>query len=493
MNLVHRVLHPHPIESLEEYEARLTGGSGLERARLMTPEQVIDVIEASGLRGRGGAGFPTGRKWRTSRENASAIWPATVVVNGAEGEPGTFKDRTILRCNPYHVLEGALIAAYAVGANRVIVALKRSFQTEVIRLRAAIDEVRQAGWAPSVELVVFEGPDEYLFGEETALLESIDGRLPFPRITPPYRRGVLELVETSADVESESGLSAHVDMAGASDELAAPPALIDNVETLANIPRIIERGATWFRTVGTDGSAGTIVCTITGQVEHPGVGEVAMGTTLRDAIEAVGGGPRACHEITAIVPGVSNAIIPASKLDTPLTYEDMAAIGSGLGSAGFLVLDTAIDTVAVAAGVSRYLAVESCGQCSPCKQDGLALSDLLKKLARSECTESELAKIRKLAGTVAIGARCSIGRQQEAVVTGLLEQFAELVGSHVRGTATPASPSNIAELVDITDDEVLVDERHIKKQPDWTYKPTWDGKSPVERFMDHRADGHLES
>src|SRR4051794_6789705 len=166
----------------------------------MAPDDVIEVVDASGLRGRGGAGFPTGRKWRTVRENLSSTWPATVVVNGAEGEPGTFKDRTILRCNPYHVLEGALIAAHVVGAARVVVALKRAFSTEVARMRAAIGELTTAGWAGPIQLVVFEGPDAYLYGEETALLESLNGRMPFPRIAPPYRRGVLEVVETASDV-----------------------------------------------------------------------------------------------------------------------------------------------------------------------------------------------------------------------------------------------------------------------------------------------------
>jgi NADH:ubiquinone oxidoreductase subunit F (NADH-binding) len=487
MTLVHRVLNPRPLVSLDDYVQHLGGGRGLQRARSMPPVQVIDVVDASGLRGRGGAGFPTGRKWRTVHENASSMWPTTVVVNGAEGEPGTFKDRTILRCNPYHVLEGALIAAHVVGATRVVVALKRAFSTEVARVRAAIDELATAGWTAAIEVVVFEGPDAYLYGEETALLETLDGRMPFPRIAPPYRRGLLEVVETAADLGSGSGLSAHVEMAGADVDSQAPPALVDNVETLANIPKIIDRGARWFRTEGTARSPGTIVCTITGQVAHPGVAEILMGTTLREAIEQIGGGPIGGHRITAVVPGVSNAIIPANKLDTELTYEGMAKIGSGLGSAGFWVLDDSIDPVAAVAGVSRFLAVESCGQCTPCKQDGLVLAELLDRLARSVCSPTEMAVIRKRAATVAKGARCSIGIQQQAVVTGLLDFFAPNVDAHLAGTADPEAAAAVAELVELTESSVVIDERHAQKQPDWTYDSEWTGETPVERFIDHRS------
>jgi NADH:ubiquinone oxidoreductase subunit F (NADH-binding) len=493
MTLVHRVLNPKPITSLTEYVDHHAGGAGLRRAKGLPFREVIDVVQASGLRGRGGAGFPTGRKWRTIRQNASARWPTTVVVNAAEGEPGTFKDRTILRCNPYHVLEGALIAAHAVNAPRIIVALKRSFESDVSRVRAAVQEIRDAGWAEAVEIEVFEGPDEYLYGEETALLETLDGRPPFPRIAPPFRRGALDVVRTRRDVDSGSGQSAHVAMAGADGVSEAPPALIDNVETLANVPRILDRGAAWFRTEGTEASPGTIVCTITGQVETPAVGEVIMGTTLREAIEEVGGGAIEGRDIIAVLPGVSNAIIPASELDTPLTYEDMASIGSGLGSAGFWVLDELIDPVAAIAGVSRFLAVESCGQCSACKLDGLVLADLLGRLARSSCTPSDMARIRHRVTTVANGARCNLATQQQVVVEGLLVHFARSVDAHMRGTAPPALPTTVAELLVVDNGRVLVDMRHADKQPDWSYDAHWSGQTPVERFIDHRSHSSLES
>jgi NADH:ubiquinone oxidoreductase subunit F (NADH-binding) len=486
VTMTHRVLHPKPIGSLDEYVEHLAGGTGLTKARGWTPEQVIATIEAAGLRGRGGAGFPTGRKWRTVRENLSPTLPATAIVNAAEGEPGTFKDRMIIQRNPYFVLEGALIAAHVVEAPEVIVAMKRTFASEVERVRSAVAELEAADWTAGVKITVFEGPDEYLYGEETALLEVLDGRMPFPRIAPPFRRGVTEVVETDADADTGSGLSAHVEMAGPSGESDAPPALVDNVETLANIPRIIERGADWFRNDGTAQSPGTLVCTITGSVRSPGVGEVMLGTTLREAITEIGGGP--LHgEIVAVAPGVSGALLPASFLDTPLTYEDMAAAGSGLGSGSYFVLDSSIDPVAYVAGATRFLAIESCGQCTPCKVDGLQLSDLLAALARGEATPANLTTLRHRVSTVAVGARCSIGTQQQTLVGGLLSSFGDAVDARLVDDAEPLEPVVVAELLDIDGSSVVIDTRHAAKQPDWTYESTWRGETPVERYTDHRA------
>jgi NADH-quinone oxidoreductase subunit F len=485
MTLVHRVLYPEPIATLDEYLAR-GGGAGLQAALAMDHDAIIAEVLASGLRGRGGAGFPTGIKWRTVRDYHAADVPSTVVVNGAEGEPGTFKDRTLIRTDPYAIIEGALIAARAVGADEVVLATKRSFRTEVARLKAAVGEVRTANWTPDVRIVVFEGPAEYLYGEETALLEVLDGRYPFPRIAPPYRRGERELVETYGDVRSRSNLSAHVEMAGPGDETDAPPTLVDNVETLANVPRIISRGAAWFRTEGTEKSPGTIVCTIVGDVEREGVGEVIMGTPLREAIHAIAGGPREGRTIKAVLPGVSNPVITADQLDTPLSYEDMQAIGSGLGSAGFLVFDDTVDMAAVAAGVSRFLAVESCGQCTPCKQDGVALAEELALLCRDEGTKADLAKVRSLASTVGGGARCYLGTQQQVVIESIIAVFGDELAAHVSGVAAPCEPRLIAELLDVTSQGAVLDEHHLAKQPDWTFDVTDSKQSPADRYGEHR-------
>jgi NADH-quinone oxidoreductase subunit F len=486
MTLVHRVLYPNPIESLAAYR-KARGGSGLERARELDADSIVAELVASGLRGRGGAGFPTGRKWRTVRTFASDVVPTTVVVNAAEGEPGTFKDRTILRNDPYQVLEGALIAARAVAATTIVVATKRGFTTEVQRLRAAVSELLDAGWTDGVTIEVFEGPHEYLYGEETALLETIDGRYPFPRIAPPWRRGVDEVVEHDDDVRSDSGLSAHVEMAAPDDDALAPPALVDNVETLANVAHILARGAEWFRTEGTAQSPGTIVCTVTGSTLRSGVGEVMMGTPLSEVIDEIGGGPRDGRRIVAVLPGVSNGFIPADALDTPVSYEALAAIGSGLGSAGFIVLDDADDLVAAAAGVARFLAVESCGQCTPCKLDGLRIAELLASCAQSRIAPSDVDELRSRVLTVADGARCSLATQQQVVATSLLERYGERVAAHAAATAPAAPPRLVAELVDITDGAATIDEHHRDKQPDWTYDPVDSGQLPAARYGDHRV------
>ena len=486
MTIVHRVLSPRPIADLDEYLAR-GGGQGLEAARKVEPAALITEVEHSGLRGRGGAGFPTGTKWRTVAENASQVLPTTVVVNGAEGEPGTFKDRTILRNNPFQVVEGALIAARAVGGASVIFALKESFATEVGRLRQAIEEIAAAGWSDGFEIDVFEGPNEYLYGEETALLETIDGRYPFPRIAPPFRRGVTEVVDTVSEATSGSGLAAPIEMAGEGGDSVAPPTLANNIETLANVPRIIARGADWFRTEGTEESPGTIVCTVTGSTRRHGVGEVQLGTPLREVIEAIGGGPKDGRRIKAVLPGVAQGFIQESLLDTPVSYEGLAAIGSGLGSAGFIVFDEADDMTAVAAGVSRFLAIESCGQCTPCKQDGLQLAGLLEKVCHSDAGDADMATIQKRVGTVADGARCYLAQQHQNVLHSLLDLYGEEVEAHLQGTAPAVEPELIAELVDIADGVATWDERHREKQPDWSYDEEDSGQVPAERFGDHRA------
>jgi NADH-quinone oxidoreductase subunit F len=491
VTLVHRILYPTPINSLDEYIVA-RGGLGLEQARDLEADAIIAEIQASGLRGRGGAGFPTGRKWRTVRNYCSRFERTSVVVNAAEGEPGTFKDRTILRNDPYQVLEGALIAALAVGADQIIVATKQRFTVEVARLRSAIDEIKTAGWLDGMSLDVYEGPGEYLYGEETALLEVLDGRYPFPRIAPPYRRGIDEVVESPADLGTDSGLSAHVEMAGPTDDADAPPTLVDNVETLANIPRIIARGADWFRTEGTTESPGTIVCTVTGATRRHGVGEVIMGTPLREVIDDIGGGAREGRQIRAVLPGVSNAFIDAADLDTPVSYESMAAIGSGLGSAGFIVLDDADDLVAVAAGAVRFLAVESCGQCSPCKLDGLRIAELLDRTVRATAGSHDLDELRTRVATVADGARCSLATQQQVIAGDVLDRHLPLVRAHVERTVSSTVPTLIAELTGIDDGAAHVDEHHASKQPDWTFDVVDSGKSPAARLGEHREETDLD-
>ena len=355
------------------------------------------------------------------------------------------------------------------------------------RVQRALDEIRAAGWADGLALSVFAGPSEYLYGEETALLETIDGRYPFPRIAPPYRRGVEEVVETPADVDANSASAAHVEMAAPGGESVAPPTLASNVETFANVPGIIVHGADWFRSVGTEQSPGTIVCTITGRTQRHGVAEFPMGTPLREVIETIGGGAEPGHHITAVLSGVSNPILPVELLDTPMSHEAMRALGSGLGTGGYIVFDDRDDLVAVAAGVSRFLAVELCGQCTPCKQDGLAISARLDQVARSDATDDDLDALDGLLDRVTESARCNLAYQQHDVVDSILELYLDQFQDHVTGTLAAVEPEPIVPILDLVDGRAVLDTHQTAKQPDWSFDAEFSGKSPADRLDDHRA------
>ena len=456
-----RLLAGVPVTTLERWIER-GGGTGLDSAREMGPEALLVTVEASGLRGRGGAGFPTAAKWRTILEHHTRT-TTPVVVNGAEGEPGTFKDRTILRHNPYQTVEGALIAASAVGADWVIFALKETFRRELDALARAIEEIKAIGWADGITIDVEVGPDAYLFGEETALLEVIDGREPFPRLAPPWRQGVDE-------------------------GTAIAPTLVNNVETLSNLPGIVANGPEWFRSEGTEQSPGTIVCTISGAVQRDHVGEIPMGTTLRDAISIIGAGQRKGRQIVGVLSGVTAAVLTADKLDTPLTYEDMAAAGSSLGSCGFLVFDDDTDFVAVAHGVARFLAVESCGQCAPCKEDGRLIAAGLDRLRRSEADPDDLDVVLGKLDTVAVGARCFLAQQHQNVVRSIIAEFHGQFRAHADGARPPVESYPVAEILDLEGDGVLINEQQLRRQPDWTFNDVDSGKSPADR-IDERASG----
>lgn len=469
-----RVLDPAPVDDFDAFLAA-GGGKGWEAALRLGPAGIIDDVEASGLRGRGGGGFPTGRKWRTVAANRSPTVAATVVVNAAEGEPGSFKDRELLRRNPFRVLEGALIAAHAVRADRVVIALKATFTREATRVRAAAAAIASAGWSDGLRIDVLEGPSEYLFGEETALLEVLEGRAPFPRVAPPYRHGADEVGEGATS-------AADVDLAGPAGTTEAPPTLVNNTETLANVPGILAEGPDWFRSIGTAESPGSIVCTITGDVQRAGVGEVPMGTSLIDAIDEVGGGGHRGRRLVGAVSGVANRMLPAARFDTPLTYEAMLAAGAGLGAAGFIVFDETSDLTAVAAGVSRFLAVESCGQCQPCKDDGLTIAAALERLGRNEPEATDSEAVAAALDTITDGARCYLATQHQLVITSLLELFPDQFESHRRGEATPVEPATIGPITDLARGEAVLDERQRDKQPDWSYDDTYSGQNPADRI-----------
>lgn len=479
---MHRVLPLVPVTSLQEYRQG-GGGRGLAAAREADPEAVITKVEESGLRARGGAGIACGPKWRTVRAyGTGAAVPPSVVVNAAEGEPGSFKDRAILLRNPYQVLEGALIAARAVGAADIIFALKRTHTEVQRRMREAIDEARAVGWLDGVDVQLFEGPSEYLYGEETAMLEAIDGRPPFPRIAPPYRRGVHEIVDPLVGEASMSASAAHVELAGPSRDAVGSPTLVNNVETLAHVPGIIVEGAEWFRSIGTPESPGSLVCTVTGATQRHGVGEVPMGTPLREVIDLIGGGPNAGHQIKAVLGGASTPFLTADQLDTPVSFEGMHSVGGRLGCGGFIVFDDESDIAAVAEAVAHFLSIESCGLCIPCKEDGMALAELFGRVRRSEANGSDLAAIHERLRTVTNGARCALATQYELVLQSVFDNFGDEIEAHVHGGAPSAAPEFIASIVDIDGRFAILDESHRDKQPDWRFDKRWSGKTPADQI-----------
>ncbi|HEY4375637.1 MAG TPA: NADH-ubiquinone oxidoreductase-F iron-sulfur binding region domain-containing protein, partial [Acidimicrobiales bacterium] len=349
------------------------------------------------------------------------------------------------------------------------------------RVRVAAAELVAADWAPGVSIDVVAGPGAYLYGEETALLEVLEGREPFPRIAPPWRRGI-------DDLGDDSALAGEIQLAGPGDDSESPPALVNNVETMANIPAIVSKGPEWFRTIGSDRSPGSLVVTVTGRTRRAGVAEVAMGTPLREVIAEVGGGAR-IGRVVAVLPGVSSAALSGDQLDVPLTYEAVAAAGSGLGAGSFYVLDDASDPVAVAQGVSRFLAVESCGQCSPCKQDGKAVSVSLDRLRRSDPGPRDLDDIASRLDTIARGARCSLATQHQVVVQSLIALFPRAFQDHASRALAPSDPVLIAEVVDLVGTQLVLDEAHAGKQPDWTFAAQDSGASPAERLNQLAGEG----
>jgi NADH:ubiquinone oxidoreductase subunit F (NADH-binding) len=461
-----------PARSLDEHRA--AGGlQALADARAVEPEAVISTVFDSGLRGRGGAGFPTGTKWETvARNAASSELAPTVVVNAAEGEPGTFGDRTLIRHNPYRVVEGALIAAHAIGARAIAIVTKESFTRERELLEAAAGDLMTSEFGGGVDIEVVAGPGHYLLGEETALLEAAAGRPPFPRVAPPYRHGTVE-------VGDPSGGASELELAG--DGGTAPPTLVNNVETFAHVPLIVERGPDWFRELGTADSPGTSMFTVSGDVERGGVGEFPLGTPVGEIIEALSGRP-VDGRVGFVLSGVANGVLLGDQLDTPATHADLEAAGSGLGTGGFVVFGPDTDPVAVAHGVSHFLAVESCGQCTPCKDGGLEVAENLDLLRAGEARDDILEWLEPKVRYVPDGARCDLGRQHERVVMSFLERFPEAAAAHA-AHQRDADPVLIAPIVDFDDEgRALLDESQASKQPDWEHGETWNGQSPADRY-----------
>ena len=448
------LLDADPVVSLEDYQAR-GGLAGLAAIERKGADWVIDEIDRSGLRGRGGAGFPVAIKWRSIQSGGAAAGQRFVVANGAEGEPGTYKDRTIIGHDPYSVVEGVILAARTLGAEQAFIALKRSFALEAQRIASAAAEFADAGIAGDVQVELVQGPDEYLFGEEKALLEVIEGEEPLPRLFPPYLYG---LFTTSPQVGWSAGSTR-----ASSQPAGSNPTLVNNVETLARVAMILRHGADWYRSMGTIESPGPVVCTVSGDTIRHGVGEFDMGTPLSAVIAELGGGMPASRAVKYVLSGISNPVIRADHLDTPLSYEAMEAIGSGLGTAGFIVFDDRTDPAELAAAVSRFLSVESCGQCSACKLGTARITEILDA-AVDTLEPSAAGELSARLANVTDSSRCFLPAQEQRLVTSLLPDI------RTPELRQPSRGIEITKIVRLTADRFELDESQARKQPDWSYR-----------------------
>ena len=386
---------------------------------------VLDLLDDAGVRGRGGAAFPTGRKWRSvlahARETDSDLH---VVVNAAEGEPGTAKDRTLLRHDPFLVLEGLLVAMAATGATAGWVGTKQRFTTEVERLVAARDALRDAGWDGADRVRIAEGPDDYLLGEESALLEVIEGNAPLPRFLKPYDRGVF----------------------GDADGTEPNPTIVNNVETFAHVVRILEHGADAFRANGTEGHPGTVLATVTGDVATPFVREVPTDMLLGDLLVAAG-----ADTVRIVASGVSVPLLTHAHLDLPLDADVLRTADAGLGSAGFVVYDEDRSAVAVTRTLARFLAEGSCGQCTSCSLGTAAMLELLDDLCAGTADPTALDALIARAERADEAVRCFLPTGAQWVVLSAVQRFTQDFHDALAGGVTDPRPYPTPTL-DLADD-----------------------------------------
>ena len=404
-------------EEIDEYIAA-GGYEGLARALERSPEEVIEEIKRSGLRGRGGAGFPTGVKWELVRKAPGE--EKFVVCNADEGDPGAFMDRAILEGDPHAVLEGMAIAAYAVGASRGYIYVRAEYPLAIKRLERAVSQARsygllggdilETGFSFDIELRM--GAGAFVCGEETALIASIEGRRGEPRPRPPY--------------PAQAGLW-------------GKPTLINNVETLANVRHILLRGADWFSSLGTEGSKGTKVFALAGQVKNTGLVEVPMGITLRELIFGVGGGVPEGRRFKAVqIGGPSGGCLPEALLDVPVDYESLREHGAIMGSGGVIVLDDSACMVNVARFFLEFTADESCGKCPPCRMGTRTMLDILDRIVAGEGTEEDLARLEELAELVKSASLCGLGQTAPGPVLSTLRYFRDEYLAHIHDRACPA-------------------------------------------------------
>ncbi len=397
-------------EDIDEYIA-FNGYKALERVLdVMSPEEVIEVISKSGLRGRGGAGFPTGKKWELTR--ASKGKQKYVVCNADEGDPGAFMDRSILEGDPHSVLEAMIIAGYSIGANKGYIYVRAEYPIAVKRLDIAIKQARDYGILGKnifgsgfdFDIEIRLGAGAFVCGEETALLESIEGKRGQPRVKPPY--------------PAESGLW-------------GKPTLINNVETYANIAQIILKGADWFSSIGTEKSKGTKVFALGGNVNNIGLVEVPMGTTLREIVYDIGGGiPNGRDFKAAQTGGPSGGCIPKEHLDTPIDYESLKEIGSMMGSGGLIVMDDTKCMVSLAKFYLEFTVSESCGKCTPCRIGTKRMLEILENLCNGKGEEIDIYRLETLAKNIQKSSICGLGQSAPNPVLSTLNYFREEFKEH---------------------------------------------------------------
>ena len=384
-------------------------------------EEVVAELKRAGLRGRGGAGFPTGVKWE--KVLTHRIPERYFVCNAGEHEPGTFKDRYLLKNNPHQVLEGILIAAHTVKAKAAYLYVNHEYVEELASLRKAAEEARAAGFmgknifgtGVDLDIEFVEGQGSYVAGEETAMLESMQGRPAMPRQKPPF-------------YPTDFGLY-------------GKPTLVNNVETLCNVPPLLRHGAAWFGEVGTEKSPGTMLFSLSGAVNRPGVYELPMGTPIRTLIFECGGGVPNGRAVKAVFPGgPSFSMLTADQLDTPMDFETLKKAGSGLGSAGVIVVDDQTCIVGIALKYGNFFKVESCGQCPPCRMGTINLAELLQKIENGEGTEKDLATLLQLCGFVKGRGYCTVVTGAAVLVQSSLGLFRHEFEEHIAQKRCPAQP-----------------------------------------------------
>jgi len=409
--------HINP-EKIEHYIAR-GGYRALRKALLMTPEQVIEEVKKSGLRGRGGAGFPAGRKWEGCRRAAGK--PKYVICNADEGDPGAFMDRSILEADPHSVLEGMTISAYAIGSQDGYIYVRAEYPLAVKRLKVAVTQARERGFLGrkiletdfSFDVDIVEGAGAFVCGESTALMASIEGRRGMPRQTPP--RSV------------ERGLG-------------GKPTSLNNVKTFAFVPQIINNGADWFASIGTEKSKGTAVFALTGKIANSGLVEVPMGTPLSTIIFDIGGGiPRGKQFKAVQTGGPSGGCIPARFLDSPVEYETLAQLGSIMGSGGMVVLDETTCMVEIARYFLSFTQAESCGKCVPCRLGTRQMLEILTRITQGKGREGDIDTLLNIAKTVQECSLCGLGQSAPNPVLTTLNYFRDEYETHIREKKCPAA------------------------------------------------------